>query len=106
MKFKSYFNSHLHVQIDTQEQQDWVDRIAGYNFNQLEMLNADLITDQQLNPSLRGSKLQDVKARAIARGLQRCRHKGDFGQEPISLFGVIASIMEGMIIGDEWAKRF
>jgi hypothetical protein len=106
MKFKPYFNTHLNIRIDTQEQQEWVDRIAGYNFNQLAMLNDDLRTDQLIDPSLRSSKLQNIKARAIARGIQRCRRKGDFGQEPITLFGVIASIMEGMIIGDEWSKRF
>ena len=104
--FTPYHNDYINEFIETQEQQDWIDRIAKYDMHQLELLNSDLKTDMQIDPTVGGQpKLFNIKVKAIARAIQRHNHKRK-RSNGVTLFGVIGSIMEGMIIGDEWSKRF
>jgi len=110
MSFTPYFDSDIKETIDNQSMHDWVEMIRVANMQQLNEYHQDLVTESQIDPAFKRSKIFRVGCKAIARGLQRCRQRGEYLVEdvgqPITLAGVISSAMKGWIIGDEFAKRW
>jgi len=104
--FTPYHNDYINVFIETQEQQDWIDKIAKMNMPKLASLNRHLLTDQKLG-LVTDPKMFNIKARAISRRIDVLTDERDAKpNSDVTLFGIVGSIMEGMIIGDEWSKRF
>jgi hypothetical protein len=108
-EFESYYHAEINETIDDLNMHELVETILSADIAKLSDYNDDLITERTIDPSIAHTKIFRVACKAVARGIQKCRHRGeklvvDIGQ-PMTVFGVIGSVMEGMIIGDEWAKR-
>jgi len=104
--FTPYHNNYINEFIETQEQQDWIDKIAKMNVQQLTSLNRHLSTDRKMG-LIKSQKILNIKAKAIARRIDVLKDERDAKPNSgVTMFGIIGSIMEGMIIGDEWSKRF
>lgn len=110
MSFTPYFDADIQETIDNEPMHRMVQMLKTANMQQLNDYHQDTVTECTIDPSFEHSKVCRVACKAIARGIQRCRHRGeklvvDVGP-PMTLTGVIASAMEGWIIGDEFAKRW
>ena len=110
MSFTPYYDQDILETIDTESLHQMVEMIKKANMKQLDGYHQDMVTECSIDPSFVRTKVYRVACKAIARGIQRCRHNGEMLIEdigpPVTLAGVISSAMEGWIIGDEFAKRW
>lgn len=110
MSFTPYYDSDIQETIDNQSMHEMVEMIKSANMQALDDYHQDMVTECTIDPSFERSKVCRVAAKAIARGIQRCRYRGEYLIKdigpPVTAWGIIASAMEGYIIGDEFARRW
>lgn len=110
MSFTPYFDGDIQEMIDSESMHTMVQMIKNANMQALDNYHQDIVTECAIDPSFERSKVCRVACKAIARGIQRCRHRGEYLIKdvgpPITLTGIISAAIDGWIIGDEFAKRW
>ena len=110
MSFTPYFDTDIQETIDTENLHLMVEQIRNMNMQQINHTHKDFETECMIDPQFSQTKAFRVGCKAIARAIQRCRHRGEYLIEdigpPVTLFGIIGAAMDGWMLGDEFAKRW
>ena len=111
MNFAPYYDESIKETIDTVGMHNAAQILRSASIDDIYRYYHDVKTECAIDPSFMKTKMYRVVCKAMLRGIQRCRNRGERltvhdDTERVDVFGVLGAVMEGMIIGDEWAKRF
>ena len=105
MPLDPYYSGLINEIIETQAEHDLVARVLTMDVNQLLDFRDDINAEAAIDPAYVHSRECILGCKAVIRRAQQLRKSGA-GRPTLSWPEAIALTMGGMILGDEFSKRF
>ena len=105
MPFNSYYSGLVNETIESQAEHDLAARVLSMDVNQLLDFRDDINAEAAIDPAYVHSRECILGCKAVIRRAQQLRKAGA-GTPKLHWAEAVALTMGGLILGDEFSKRF